>query len=495
MSISSLELEPDTYTISVENQIYMDILIKRKQNIIQNTLIASEVLDPVVLTYNVPNICFNVFGCWNSMNNNTLMSSESSSFKDSKSLPILSDMIHRANAFIKPTFTVIVGDNYYSSNEKNVKKNVDIGFDIIAKDDVPHFILFGNHDVAKYDTMLYQIKKTYDNTTINSSITFGKWILPGANYLLKIKTHHLECYILMIDTNVFVDKFDGLPTDRTNIQASILSWIDKTLDEVKKLGPVFIAGHHPFFAFGHKMKNPIIENSGLSVIYDLMIKHGIKFYMCADEHNFQYIHDFDHDIHHIITGGSSSGDESFTFMYNQTPYDSRGTKLPIKGKNLFGKMVINSPHFTNITINQSKIEIKVISLTLNQNHSIDYLKEKCHTVGSLDTIESFSKYYSIVYSVDIPKYRDFIYISNCQEYISRIEKELEAIRKTEGELKVEHQNISPNKKPEEASNTGGPIIEGGKYSVIQSKKINIYKLNWNKIDNHKIDYRSDYNLH
>lgn len=430
MSFDSLD--NNKYTVSVEDPKYFEILKRNKRNIDENKLNHLEIIEPIVLTHNVERISFNLFGCWNSVNNNTLINSDKSSFKDAKSLPILSDMIHHSNIFLKPTFTVIVGDNYYSSNDNNIGRNINTGFDLLAKDDNPHFILFGNHDVESNEVILEQLKKTYNDMTTNFStnpvnINFGRWILPSANYILKIKSNHISCYIVMMDTNMFTDDFVGLTNDKTSTN-NVLSFLDKTLHQIKNSGLVFFAGHHPFFAFGHKPKNPIIQNEKLDEVYDLMIKHNVKFYLCADEHNFQYIYDSDNDIHHVLSAGSSSGDESFTYMHHQQPFDSRGTRLPIKGRNLFGKMIINSPHFVNISVDSNNVDIKVISLAVNQNHSFEYLKENCSTVGSLNTIESLQKYYSIVYNIQIPKYIDFIYISNCGEYIKRIEKEIGTIK-------------------------------------------------------------------
>jgi hypothetical protein len=484
MLVTSLEPKSNTYDFVVDKN-SNETIIRRKKNISGSTIDPTSLFSPITITYTVPEISFNAFGCWNSMGNNTLISAESSDFKDSKSLPILSDMIRKFQPHLKPTFSVILGDNYYNENEENVKINVDAGFKLLAKGDIPHFIIFGNHDVRTRQALLYEVKKTYDDVVANSTgtVTFGKWILPGSNYILKVKSQYTECNFVMIDTNLFCEtkKYFGLPNDRSGLlklQEMVISWIDRSLSTLGKLGPVFVAGHHPFFAFGHKVKKPIIHNSELDPIYNLLIKHNVKFYLCADEHNFQYVYDSNNDIHHIITGGSSSGDESFTFGYSEKPYDSRGIKLNIPGTNLHGKMIINSPNFVNVTANEAKIDVKVISLALNQYHSIDYLRDNCRTIGTVGSIESLREYYGIQYSLSVPKYRDFMYISNCADYIRRIEsemKELASVGESVSRIAEPQKGSGPNKDQQRQFQVGAGYIG-------QSGQSMIYKIKWNKIE-------------
>lgn len=460
------------FNVTTENELYKEILQFRKDMISNNTLDPIKILKPITITYDVPHISFNLFGCWNSMNNNTLGTSGKSknpSFKNAKSLPILSDMINKFKNSLNPTFTVVLGDNFYDENDPNVKRNVDTGFNLLANSEIPYFILFGNHDVKTYEALFYELKKCYDDMTINDFITFGQWIIPGANYLLKINSQNMICYFLMIDTNVFMENFySGLPNNRTKLKRAILSWIDKTLSSINKISInktnniIFATGHHPFYASGHKSKRPLISNDELNDLYNLLIKYNVKFYLCADEHNFQYIYDASHDIHHILSGGASSGDESFTFVHNEKPYDSRGIKLMIKNTELYSKMIINSPHFVHIDINESKIDIKVISLTLNQYHSIDYLRTRCQSVNLVSS-DLFQKYYGIVYNLTIPKYFDYIYISNCDEYVKQLENELIRINKM-----INKSNILSG-------------LSGGKKH--DKKKKRVYKLRWDKIEN------------
>lgn len=434
--MTSSDLTRDKFNIIVEDKSHITILKERDEYINKRSLNFLQIIDPITLTYNVNNISFNTFGCWNSIGNNTLGILDS--FRNTKSLPILADMIQKFKGNFNPSFTIIAGDNFYSDNDQNVKNNIDVGFDILGKLNIPHFLLLGNHDIETNKSIFYEIKKTFDDVVLDTSpMIFGKWILPGANYLIKIKAPYTICHFLMVDTNIFVeDEYYTIQGNKSGIQKYILKWIDITLTSVKTIGPVFVVGHHPLYAFGHRARVPLIHNPELDKLYELLIKHNIKFYLCADEHNFQYIYDATNDIHHIIAGGSSSGDESFTFIHNQIPFDSRGIKLNISNTNLYGRMIINSPHFVNINVNDTKIDIKVVSLSLNQYHSIDYLKTNCNTISSLDNIsessnsvEFYRNYYKIVYNFTIPKHIDYIYISNCKNYIKRIEKELSDIKK------------------------------------------------------------------
>lgn len=452
---------------STEHQL---ILKERIRSIHSGTAEINQYIKPITLEYDVDTISFNVFGCWNSISSSTFLGSDSlDSFKRTKSLPVLSDMIQKFENVLKPSFTIITGDNFYSENDPNVKTNIDKGFDILTSkaSDIPYFLLLGNHDVETRDILFTEIKKTFDDVIFkNSSTFFGKWILPGINYLIKIKSPLASCCFLMVDTNIFVEKmYAQARLSKNTIQSMLLEWIDSTLSSIRDTpsqGPVFVVGHHPIYAFGHKTSRPIIYNNELDELYALLIKHNVKFYLCADEHNFQYIYDNNNDIHHILSGGSSSGDESFTYVHEaygeeEIPFDSRGIKLNIPETQLYGKMLINSPHFVNISVDASKIDVRIVSLSLNQYHSINHLKNKCYSTKK-HSLESLRGHYDIVYSFTVAKYNDYIFILDCDRYIKRLESELEDIKKK-------------NKK-----------FIGGYNTNIALNTIQ-YKLNWNKIEN------------
>lgn len=406
-----------------------EIILKRLQNI--NNLVPELVIDPVKISYETNHISFDIFGCWNSMDTNSL--DKTASYKGSRTLPLVANMMQKYQNQFNPSFMIGVGDNFYASVNPDVIKNIDTGFNILATQNIPYFVSLGNHDIESSQVLYYQLQKSYKDLRItNNTVNFGKWVFPGANYLLEIKTQeNLRVFFIMIDTNLFIKSKTELnylqDPERKIILQKILSWIESVLNEISKEGIVFVTGHHPFFAYGHKHKRLLIKNPEFDELYKLLIKYRIKFYLCADEHNFQHIYDSDHDFHQIISGGASFGDETFSMDRKTEPFDSKGIKLDIPNMNLYCKMLINSPHFVNFTITADQISMNVVTLSDNQNHSYDYLKENCK-----DKITNNFNYI-IAYSYSIPKYHDYIYINNCKEYLNNIEKELEAVSKKIGQ--------------------------------------------------------------
>jgi hypothetical protein len=464
---------------TADKQNNKQFIIKGKNNSDNNLLLANKdyitkniefnidlIHKPIEIIYNIDSISFNLFGCWNGMNNNTLASS--TSYKNSQSLPILVNMMQQYYNVFGPSFSVVLGDNFYSKNSSDIKTNIDTGFDLLSSIDIPYFMMFGNHDIESEQITQYQMHKSYENMQVesNGSFKFGQWILPGANYIINVISPHNECTIVVIDTNIFFnDEYMYIKSDtKTSLRKNTIKWIESTLKILDKNKPIFVTGHHPFFAFGHKKKAPIIQNDEMDELYDLLVKNEIKFYICADEHNFQMLYDADNDIHHIITGGSSIGDETYTHSFNDSPFSSRGRQLQLENRNIFGKMIINSPHFTNISITNNAINIKIVSLVSNQFHSFDHLKNNCTDTGS-------SYKYDICYQLSIPKYCDYIHISNCAKYKETIENDINGLKEESG-------------KKSTINKMGGALTHRSHNSYSnQNIKSITYRINLNKIEN------------
>lgn len=256
-------------------------------------------------------------------------------------------------------------------------------------------------------------------------------------------------------------------------QGSILAWIEEKITETGDKMPIMVVGHHPFYCIGHKAKRPFLNNvcdddgkdgkggkdskggkdgkdskggkdgedkgSGnhLKKLYDILINNGVKFYLCADEHNFQYIYDHINDFHQIISGGASSGDEieSYNYVKPPAPYDTRGIRLQTLDANMpsetYVKFMLSSPHYVHFQVSNSRIEFKVISITTNSYHQKDLLSSHCEP--------NYHKgiKYGVSYSCYIPRYSDHIMIIDCNKYMTRKEKEplVEAVNKASNKVK------------------------------------------------------------
>jgi len=403
-----------------------------------NNSIINELLElrPMFM-YKVDNnncVSFNYFGCWNGTEKNTLSDSSLSGYKGLKSLEIMVDMMNKNNDVYKPICSITSGDNYYGKDDttdEQMVKYLNNGFDEFKNLTMPFFMSVGNHDVKLKKVFANEIYKCYTGISMNSTqnkITINKWILPSTNYVIRLQNNKSNCTVIFVDTNMFMQEYTWLDaTARTLAKSDIIKWLDTTITKEKvnnsNPSPIFVVGHHPFFAVGHKTKKPFIVNTDMDPLYNILVKHKIKFYLCADEHNFQYIYDNNNDIHHIISGGASSGDESVPFIHQNDPYDSRGTTPPINTSlkyNITVKIVINSPHYVNFRINNQSIIFDVISFSTNEVHSLDHLRNKCVESTRLTK----NDIYAVCYSQFIPKYPDYIFIMKCKEYIEQRHKEL-----------------------------------------------------------------------
>lgn len=244
-----------------------------------------------------------------------------------------------------------------------------------------------------------------------------------------------DCNIFVEDEHASVRESHG--SQRKKYQEEMIKWLEGILSQKENsaekdgsryaIRPIFIVGHHPFYYVGHKAKKSEFNNlKEMGVIYDIIKKYGIKFYLCADEHNFQYLYDEEFDIHHIISGGAAGGEETLTseFDYFKIPYSAENPPF-LSNKKINKKMLINSPHYVNFRITSQAIEFSVYSLTTNQYHLIEHLKKEGVCKDMPTNINSLEKNFGICYRLYVPKYTDYIYISDCVGYKLRKPKKKE----------------------------------------------------------------------
>ena len=185
----------------------------------------------------------------------------------------------------------------------DIEKQIKEGFeDCFGKIDSDFLIGIGNHDIETCNVINYQLNYSDTNT---------KWNLPGLsyNYIYELNDG-TKINFIFIDTNLYSGKYfcDAKgDEDVSNIIDKQHEWIEKVLYMNKESWNIII-GHEPVITNRHKNKDKSkeIKYAIISKLYDFIKKNNkyIDMYMCADEHNQQFINMKNNyiDIPIIISG-------------------------------------------------------------------------------------------------------------------------------------------------------------------------------------------------
>lgn len=242
---------------------------------------------------------------------------------------------------------ILAGDNVYSDpyyyeqysekfniSDKNklylIKKQLNQGYINCYKNIKTDMFLvgIGNHDIETCDIL---------NTQLN--FKDDKWILPGLSYVQSFKLEDgTKINLIFIDTNMYDDspvlcnKNEQYSAKDIKLQEK---WLKNILEKEISSWNIVI-GHIPFIYNIRKEDSDVYENLNLKAVLN-KFKDYIDLYMCADEHNQQYIIDPDTEIPEVISGtGGAVLDETF-FAFTE------GTEIRRAGFGFVG-MNINSDY-------------------------------------------------------------------------------------------------------------------------------------------------------
>jgi hypothetical protein len=405
-------------------------------------------------TINDNELSMNLIGCWNSM-----CLSESKGFNtEMKSQKIVADIMKQYKQSNKVDCTILLGDNHYfgdgeglgdDSVNKSIENNIDVGLkcfeDIYGQDDSEKkhdfFALFGNHDIISED--MIKIQMSFQER-LNMPRLFYNVI-----FTLQDST---TVNMLFIDTNMF-DK-NGYTSEKKNKRKIIFDtdekknmykkkqndWIHKILNE--STNDIYIVcGHIPIYAYGHKTKNPIVENNEL---YELLLsyRNKINMYMCADEHNFQYNYDAYNDLHIFVLGSGPLGGadtailskeirQKGNYMYDigknklVKPYekfrdeDSTLPKISVSDELynacIQNQFVLSAPAFMNCKISKHGIRFGI--------YTIEHVLESCYGCVPLAKISyaaedsyQINNKIALFYEKYMPKINNIVYVDDHNTY-------------------------------------------------------------------------------
>lgn len=240
----------------------------------------------------------------------------------------------------------LTGDNIYQKSVKNdekieitdIVKNKGFDIDLQIQEGFMNcffkniqtdrfFLALGNHDIEN----CYILSKQFE---------FDKWILPSLYYSVHYILKDFEVKIIILDTNMFVEE----PTMCNGLlfsQNQILKQSEWAINQIVKKENCWniVIGHNPFFANGHKQSKPIILNNTLK---NLLEKMKPDLYICADEHNQQFLST---DPPTVVAGtGGTALDDILENTIKETVFQSKN----------FG--------FVGYGITREKIDIEFISV-------------------------------------------------------------------------------------------------------------------------------------
>ena len=194
------------------------------------------------------------------------------------------------------------------------------------------YVAIGNHDVVTCYDLNQQLKFALNPET--------RYRLPAIYYNVIYPMKNYAVNFIIIDTNVFEEnpiscsgkKFND--NDKHQIISTQVEWVIDTLKRNNCLWNIII-GHIPYKANPHKQKENspnYILNPALDHLFRLIKSENcpkVQTYFCADEHNQQFLYDYDNKMaltvagsggtildKKIVKGNYWNGDEVKTLYYS-----------------------------------------------------------------------------------------------------------------------------------------------------------------------------------
>ena len=177
----------------------------------------------------------------------------------------------------------------------NIRDQLQEGFaECITRVPAKIFLIgIGNHDIENCDILKYQ--KNYSNIEKNNL-----WYLPNEYYVVQYDLESFKVKFIFIDTNIYEDKIKcdyDLDSFRDKdiskyteykqlLQDQQATWLADALAKSDSNTWNIVIGHTPFYFIPHK------STLGFRPALATLISNNyskIDLYMCADEHNQQYI--------------------------------------------------------------------------------------------------------------------------------------------------------------------------------------------------------------
>jgi Calcineurin-like phosphoesterase len=190
------------------------------------------------------------------------------------------------------------------------EENLSSGFEKCVENipkDTHIFLGIGNHDIQTCDDLNEQFKYSKEANS--------RYDLVATYYNVIYNMRDYSVNFIMIDTNMFSEDThcNDIPYDNSHKKPQI-KWIIDTLNSSKCKFNIII-GHCPYVANPHK-KGKTIHNKQLGEIFARIQNEvrdvKVQVYMCADEHNQQFLYDTQNKMSLVVSGsGGTALDPNF----------------------------------------------------------------------------------------------------------------------------------------------------------------------------------------
>lgn len=241
------------------------------------------------------------------------------------------------------------------------------------------FLGIGNHDIQTCEDL---------NEQLNHKKTDSRYGLHGLYYNVVYEMKDYKVNFIIIDTNMFSEDFhcDGKTKYTENQKNTQITWVIDCLKSNNSCKFNIIIGHCPYIANPHK--NETVKNRGeevdvigirndkLEVLFEKIKETKdipkVQVYMCADEHNQQFLYDNQYKMGLVVAGsGGTALDYDLSREQKIKDVDSKFRAAT------FGFVQFN---FTDdeiaITYHNSQINDQVhYFVKLNENGEINYREE------------------------------------------------------------------------------------------------------------------------
>jgi len=158
------------------------------------------------------------------------------------------------------------------------------------------FIAIGNHDVRTCHELNYQLNYG------------GRYQLPALYYNVVYERLNGNVNFIVLDTNAYSEVYTCNQKDLySQYIHSQNEWVKRTLAEENATWNI-IVGHIPYIANGHKDDDKVSHNNLLGDLFREIseMKVKVQAYMCADEHNQQFLYDKKLNMALVVAGSGGT---------------------------------------------------------------------------------------------------------------------------------------------------------------------------------------------
>ncbi|XP_034766428.2 tartrate-resistant acid phosphatase type 5 [Acipenser ruthenus] len=197
-------------------------------------------------------------------------------------------------------FVLALGDNFYysgvhSAHDKRFKETFEHVFTADSLEDLPWYVLAGNHD---------------HSGNVSAQIAYSKlskrWNFPSYFYDLhfRVPGSNATLTVLMLDTVLLCGNSDDFSDERprgplSESGASLqLQWLSEQL-EGSRADFLLVAGHYPVWSVAEHGPTHCL----LDKLRPLLLKHKVTAYLCGHDHNLQYIQES--GVGYVVSGAGN----------------------------------------------------------------------------------------------------------------------------------------------------------------------------------------------